>query len=57
LHVSGRDAALLSRSLTPLQGEAGVSVRETRASLEDVFINLIDRAQDNYVATAGGVRS
>jgi ABC-2 type transport system ATP-binding protein len=57
LHVSGRDAALLSRSLTPLQGEAGVSVSETRASLEDVFINLIDRAQDNYVAAAGGVRS
>jgi ABC-2 type transport system ATP-binding protein len=57
LHVAGRDAALLSRSFTPLQGEAGVSVKETRASLEDVFINLIDQAQDNFVATAEGVRS
>jgi ABC-2 type transport system ATP-binding protein len=48
LHVAGRDAERLAQSLRPLQGEGGARVSETRASLEDVFISLIDEAQDNF---------
>ncbi|NWF48654.1 ABC transporter ATP-binding protein [Hydrogenophaga sp. D2P1] len=48
LHVAGRDAALLAQSLGAFQGESGVVLRETRANLEDVFISLIDQAQDNF---------
>ncbi|MDZ4356102.1 MAG: ABC transporter ATP-binding protein, partial [Variovorax sp.] len=48
LHVAGRDAALLAQSLGAFQGESGVALHETRANLEDVFISLIDQAQDNF---------
>jgi ABC-2 type transport system ATP-binding protein len=50
LHVAGRDGALLARSLAPLHGQDGLRVREARASLEDVFISLIDQSQDNFAA-------
>jgi hypothetical protein len=46
--VAGRDGALLERSLAPLQGQDGLRVSEARASLEDVFISLIDQSQDNF---------
>jgi ABC-2 type transport system ATP-binding protein len=52
LHVAGRDGALLERSLAPLHGQEGLRVSEARASLEDVFISLIDQAQDNFSAAA-----
>ncbi|QCB45944.1 ABC transporter ATP-binding protein [Hydrogenophaga sp. PAMC20947] len=52
LHVAGRDAALLQRSLAPLHGQDGLRVSEARASLEDVFISLIDQSQDNFAAAA-----
>jgi len=48
LHVAGRDAALLAQSLGAFLGESGVVLHETRANLEDVFISLIDQAQDNF---------
>lgn len=48
LHVAGRDAAQLAESLAPLQREHGVRLFKARANLEDVFISLIDQAQDNY---------
>ncbi len=48
LHVAGRDAAQLAESLAPLQREHGVRMFKARANLEDVFISLIDQAQDNY---------
>jgi ABC-2 type transport system ATP-binding protein len=50
LHVAGRDGALLERSLAPLQGQDGLRVSEARASLEDVFISLIDQSQDNFAS-------
>jgi ABC-2 type transport system ATP-binding protein len=52
LHVAGRDAALLQQSLAPLHGQDGLRVSEARASLEDVFISLIDQSQDNFAAAA-----
>lgn len=55
LHVAGRDAALLEQSLAPLHEKEGLRVSEARASLEDVFISLIDQSQDNFVATAAKV--
>ncbi|WP_372659558.1 ABC transporter ATP-binding protein, partial [Hydrogenophaga sp.] len=48
LHVAGRDAAQLAESLAPLQRKHGVRLFKARANLEDVFISLIDQAQDNY---------
>ncbi|AOW13911.1 multidrug ABC transporter ATP-binding protein [Hydrogenophaga crassostreae] len=50
LHVAGRDGPLLARSLAPLHGQDGLRVSEARASLEDVFISLIDQSQDNFAA-------
>ena len=50
LHVAGRDGGLLARSLAPLHGQDGLRVSEARASLEDVFISLIDQSQDNFAA-------
>ena len=50
LHVAGRDGTLLARSLAPLHGQDGLRVSEARASLEDVFISLIDQSQDNFAA-------
>ncbi|MNL79099.1 hypothetical protein D3C87_2056300 [compost metagenome] len=46
--MAGRDAALLAQSLGALRAEGGLVLYETRANLEDVFISLIDQAQDNF---------
>lgn len=56
LHVAGRDAALLAQTLAPLRGESGLQLQPSRATLEDVFISLIDDARDNFAtgATSGG---
>jgi ABC-2 type transport system ATP-binding protein len=43
LHVSGRDAARLRETLSPLLAE-GYRCREIAAGLEDVFISLMDGA-------------
>lgn len=48
LHVAGRDAALLAQTLAPLRREAGLQLQPGRATLEDVFISLIDGARDNF---------
>ena len=40
LHVSGRDRALLERTIAPYRGRAGLAVREEPPNLEDVFIQL-----------------
>jgi ABC-2 type transport system ATP-binding protein len=53
LHVAGRDAALLERSLAPLRCSDGLRVSPARASLEDVFISLIDQSQDNFASDQG----
>ncbi|MBL8689783.1 MAG: ABC transporter ATP-binding protein [Rhodospirillaceae bacterium] len=49
LHVSSADPAALRRAIEPLMGDPHVTWRETTASLEDVFIHLI---QDATVAQA-----
>ena len=54
LHVAGRDEALLAQTLAPLQSEDGLTVQPSRATLEDVFIGLIDSAQDNFAPGASG---
>ena len=52
LHVAGRDALQLEQSLTPLQGQDGLRLSPGRATLEDVFISLIDQSQDNFAPQA-----
>ena len=52
LHVAGRDAELLAQTLAPLRDEAGLQLQPSRATLEDVFIGLIDGARDNFASDA-----
>ena len=44
LHVTGEDEALLERAIAPLRGEPGLRWREASATLEDVFIHLMQTA-------------
>ena len=46
LHVSGDDAALLERNLAPLRTPP-YEWRRVEAGLEDVFIHLMERSQEN----------
>ena len=48
LHVSGRDAAALDAAIAPYREQPGLTFRRSDSSLEDVFIDLMDRAKDNY---------
>ena len=43
LHVSGKDAVLLSQSIQPFKN---ANWQEIPASLEDVFISLVEKAED-----------
>ncbi|CAG2158150.1 putative multidrug ABC transporter ATP-binding protein YbhF [Cupriavidus yeoncheonensis] len=52
LHVTGRDGALLGETLRRIAGP-GRHVEETQTSLEDVFIHMMSRAEDNMGAGAG----
>jgi len=47
IHVSGRDAAGLEATLARVCG-AGRTRTRMESGLEDVFIGLMDRAEDNY---------
>lgn len=47
LHVSGHDAARLEAALANLPG-SGHGRRPIKSSLEDVFISLMEQAQDNF---------
>ena len=47
LHVSGHDGALLAATLAATRGPDHAS-REIKSSLEDVFICLMDHAEDNF---------
>lgn len=49
LHVSGDDAALLERTLAPLR-TAPYEWHRVEAGLEDVFIHLMERSQENVPA-------
>jgi ABC-2 type transport system ATP-binding protein len=48
LHVSGRDEDALERTIAPWRDRPGLNWQKTAPSLEDVFIELMGRSQDNF---------
>ncbi|MEJ2377808.1 MAG: ABC transporter ATP-binding protein [Pseudolabrys sp.] len=48
LHVSGRDAARLAAAIEPYRAREGLDWKPSEPSLEDVFIDLMSRARDNF---------
>jgi len=48
LHVSGRDEAALEAAIAPYRERPGLTWTRSQASLEDVFIDLMSRARDNF---------
>ncbi len=50
LHVTGRDAAALEATLRRLAGERRHRIAPVETSLEDVFIHMMNRADDNMRA-------
>ena len=47
LHVSGRDAAALDAAIAPYHGKE-FKWEKSEPSLEDVFIDLMSKAKDNF---------
>jgi ABC-2 type transport system ATP-binding protein len=48
LHVAGRDKGKLEAAIAPMRGDPSLEWREDVPTLEDVFIDLMNRAQDNF---------
>jgi ABC-2 type transport system ATP-binding protein len=48
LHVSARDEAALERAIAPYRKRKGLTWEKSEPSLEDVFIDLMARAKDNF---------
>jgi ABC-2 type transport system ATP-binding protein len=48
LHVSGRDKAALETSVAPYRDNAKWQWQHSEPSLEDVFIDLMNRSKDNF---------
>jgi ABC-2 type transport system ATP-binding protein len=48
LHVSGRDEAALEAAIAPYRSDARYRWDRSEPSLEDVFIDLMGRAKDNF---------
>jgi ABC-2 type transport system ATP-binding protein len=48
LHVSGRDAAALEAAIAPYRNDPAITWERSEPSLEDVFIELMNRAKDNF---------
>jgi ABC-2 type transport system ATP-binding protein len=48
LHVSGRDERKLEAAIAPFRKRAGLVWERSEASLEDVFIDLMSKARDNF---------
>ena len=48
LHVAGRDEAALDAAIAPFRERPGLIWTRSHASLEDVFIDLMGKAQDNF---------
>ncbi len=48
LHVSGRDRAVLEASIAPYRDSGKWHWQNSEPSLEDVFIDLMGRAKDNF---------
>jgi ABC-2 type transport system ATP-binding protein len=48
LHVSGRDGRALEAAIAPYRNRPGLSWERSEPSLEDVFIDLMGSAKDNF---------
>jgi ABC-2 type transport system ATP-binding protein len=48
LHVSGRDEAALEAAIAPYRNRSGLAWTRSEPSLEDVFIDLMSKAKDNF---------
>ena len=48
LHVSGRDGAALERAIAPYRQRPDLEWKLSRPTLEDVFIDLMGQARDNF---------
>ncbi|UFZ06649.1 ABC transporter ATP-binding protein [Bradyrhizobium ontarionense] len=48
LHVSGRDRTALEGSIAPWRNKEGLRWQPAAPSLEDVFIDLMNRSRDNF---------
>lgn len=48
LHVSGRDPEALEKAIAPYRDDPNVLWTKSEPSLEDVFIDLMGRAKDNF---------
>jgi ABC-2 type transport system ATP-binding protein len=48
LHVSGRDADALEAAIDPYRKRKGLDWKRSEPSLEDVFIDLMSKARDNF---------
>jgi ABC-2 type transport system ATP-binding protein len=48
LHVAGRDAAALEAAIAPYRGRNEFEFKHSEPSLEDVFIELMGKARDNF---------
>ena len=48
LHVAGRDKAKLDAAIAPYRDDPALSWQEDRPTLEDVFIDLMNRSKDNF---------
>ncbi len=48
LHVSGRDTAALEATIAPWRDRPGLRWEHSHPSLEDVFIELMNRSTDNF---------
>lgn len=48
LHICGLDKQLLLAALQPVQQLSGFTIREMETSLEDVFIDFVNKSKDNF---------
>ncbi len=48
LHVTGKDATALEATLRRVTAGSDAVMRSTEVGLEDVFIHLMARSQDNF---------